>query len=92
MGIFFDDSKPRITEEEFKKIRAHLYNVGFSSDQLDKIEGIFRGDMYEDNESDNGIDEKELKRAILWMKDNMSVHNISEQKINTLEEEMKKAL
>ena len=92
MGIFFDDSKPRITEEEFKKIRAHLYNVGFSSDQLDKIEGIFRGDIYEDRDSDKGIDEKELFRAIAWMRENMHVHNISEQKVDILEEEMKKAL
>ena len=89
---FFSDSKPKITEEEFKKIRAHLYNVGFSSDQLGKIEGIFRGDMYEDSESDNGIDAKELERAIKWMRENMHVHNISEQKIDILEEEMKKAL
>ena len=89
---FFSDSKPKITEEEFKKIRAHLYNTGFTSEQLDKIEGIFRGDMYEDNESDNGIDEKELVRAIKWMREHMDIHNISEQKIDILEEEMKKAL
>ncbi|MFA5934839.1 MAG: hypothetical protein WC827_03080 [Candidatus Paceibacterota bacterium] len=89
---FFSDSKPKITESEFKKIRAHLYNKDFTSDQLDKIEGIFRGDLYEDRDSDKGIDEKELERAIAWMRDNMSTHNISEQKIATLEEEMKKVL
>ena len=89
---FFSDSKPKITETEFKKIRAHLYNTGFSSEQLDKIESIFRGDLYEDKDSDKGIDEKELERAITWMRENMHVHNISEEKINILEEEMKKAL
>lgn len=89
---FFSDSKQKISETEFKKIRAHLYNTGFSSEQLDKIEGIFHGDMYEDKDSDKGIDEKELERAITWMRENMTVHDISEQKINTLEEEMKKFL
>jgi hypothetical protein len=89
---FFSDSKPKISETEFKKIRAHLYNKDFSSEQLDKIEGIFRGDLYEDKSSDKGIDNNELEKAISWMRENMHVHNISEEKINTLEEEMKKAL
>lgn len=89
---FFSDSKPKISETEFKKIRAHLYNDSFSSDQLDKIESIFRGDMYEDKSSDKGIDKSELERAMSWMRENMNVHNISEQKIDKLEEEMGKAL
>ncbi|MFA6797169.1 MAG: hypothetical protein WCR40_00435 [Candidatus Paceibacterota bacterium] len=92
MGIFFNDQKPRITETEFKKVRSRLYSKGFTTEQLDKIESIFRGDMYEDKDSDKGIDEKELDRALAWMRDNTSTHNISEQKITVLEEEMRKAL
>ncbi|MDD4804198.1 MAG: hypothetical protein PHN69_03410 [Candidatus Pacebacteria bacterium] len=92
MGIFFNDPKPRITETEFKKVRSRLYSKGFTTEQLDKIESIFRGDMYEDKDSDKGIDEKELERALTWMRDNTSTHNISEQKITVLEEEMRKAL
>lgn len=65
MGFFFSNSKPKVTEVEFKKIRASLYNKGFSSEQLDKIESIFRGDMYEDYDSDKGVDVKELDRAII---------------------------
>jgi hypothetical protein len=88
MGLFFNDTKPRVTKEEFKKVRSILYTLGFTTKELDKVEEIFRGDMDEDREMDKGIDEAELKKGIEWMRAHIKEHFISERKIDLLEKEM----
>lgn len=91
MGIFFDDPKPRITKLEWEKIRSNLHgNHNFSTEQLNKIEEIFRGDIDETKEKDKGIDTEELVRGIQYMREHIDVHHIPIEKINTLEMEMMK--
>ncbi len=92
MGIFFNDPKPRLTKEEWIKVRSALhYSHNFTTKELDKVEEIFRGDMDETKERDRGIDAEELVRGIQYMRAHMDVHHISSDKINALEiESMKK--
>jgi len=91
MGIFFDDPKPRVTPLEWKKIRANLFDAhDFTTKELNEVEEIFRGDMYEEKEKDNGIDSEELIKGIQYMRDHINLHHISLEKINALEVEMMK--
>jgi hypothetical protein len=91
MGIFFDSPKPRVTQEEWKKVRSSLYSLhNFTSKELDEVEEIFRGDMNETRSIDNGIDTDELVKGIQYMRQHMSLHHISQQKMNALEVEMMK--
>jgi hypothetical protein len=88
MGFFLDDTKPRVTKEEFQKVRSALSANGFTMKELDQVEEIFRGDMDDERDIDKGIDEFELKDAIAWMRTHESIHHISSDKISILEKEM----
>ena len=91
MGLFFNTTKPRVTKEEWKKVRGNLYSLHhFTTRELDQVEEIFRGDLDEVNEIDKGIDANELVKGLQFMRDHMSVHHISKEKINALEIEMLK--
>jgi len=93
MGIFFDDPKPRVSPLEWKKIRNNLYSIyHFTTKELDEVEEIFRGDMNEEREKEKGIDADELIKGIEYMKTHMSLHRISQQKIDALEKEMMKKI
>lgn len=93
MGIFFNSPKPRVTPLEWKRIRDNLYGLHhFTTKELNTVEEIFRGDMYEEKEKDAGIDTNELVRGIQYMRDHMNVHHISLLKINALEMEMMKKI
>lgn len=92
MGFFSDDTKPRVTADEFKKVRSALSVQGFSTKEINRVEEIFRGDMYEEKEADNGVDEFELKAAITWMKAHSDEIYLSERQINIVEEEMMKKI
>jgi hypothetical protein len=65
---------------------------GFSARELDEVEEIFRGDMDEERDFDKGIDEKEIEKAIAWMKENENIHKISQSKIDILERELRERL
>ena len=58
--------------------------------ELDYLSMIFRADLDEPESEQQGIDEKELERGIEWMRENKSVHRISDSKIDIFEEEAKK--
>jgi hypothetical protein len=89
--LFGQQPKPRVTLEEWKKVRDNLYGLHhFTSKELETIEGIFRGDMYETRPIDNGIDTEELIRGIQYMRQHMNIHHISLEKINALEIEAMK--
>lgn len=96
MGVFSDllfgtKPKARVTKEEWKKVRSNLYdNHHFTSLELEKVEGIFNADMFEERQIDNGIDTNELIKGIQYMRSHMDVHHISMEKINALEAEMMK--
>ena len=83
--------KPRITKEEFKKVRENLYyKYKFSKKELDEVEEIFRADMNEEKDLDKGIDAAEVVRGIQYMRDHMQVHKIPIDKVNNLEIELMK--
>jgi hypothetical protein len=91
MGFFFDGPKPRVTAEEWKKIRGSLYDLHhFTTIELNKAEEIFRGDMSEQKILDCGIDTFEVVKGIQWMREHLNAHHIPMEKINALEMEMMK--
>ena len=93
MGFFFDtDTKPKVTPEKFKKVRTALSENGFTTKEIDRVEEIFHGEMYEERQKDIGVDEFELKNTIAWMRANMGKHNLSESKIAIVESEMEKKM
>ena len=94
MGIISDlmfgqQPNPRVTTEEWKKVRSNLYGLHhFTTKELETIEGIFRGDMNEQKNFDKGIDVSELIKGIQYMREHINIHHISLEKINALEMEM----
>ncbi len=89
MGLFWPDTKPKVTEKEWQKVRSELAANNFTEKERDRIEEIFRGDIYEDREKDKGIDEQEIDKGILWMREHVSEHHISLEKIDILERKLK---
>lgn len=89
---FFSDSKPRVTKDEFIKVRSELVSHGFTTKELNELEEIFRGDMYEEREMDAGIDEFEIDNAISWMRNHTDIHHMSPEKINIIETKLKERL
>lgn len=85
MIFFFDSPKPRVTKDEFKKVRSILMSKGFSPHDITEAEEVFRGDLDNDGTSGNGITGKEIDDGIAWLKKNIGKHRLSEQKIDTLE-------
>jgi hypothetical protein len=74
-----------ISKREFKEVRTRLYSKGFRSNEIDEVEKIFMGDMYEEGEKHRGIDSGELERGIKWMRENKSKHKLSDGRIDELE-------
>jgi hypothetical protein len=84
MGMFWS-SGSRITKDEFKRGLMHLsQDHGFSHEKIDKIEQIFRGDLYESGDS-AGISREELNRAMTWMKHHPEDHHLSPESISKVE-------
>lgn len=91
MGIFFNSPKPRVTQEEWKRVRATLLNkYYFTLREVNQIEEIFRGDMDEQKMLEKGIDTIELVKGIQWMRQHLNTHRISAKKIDAVEVEMMK--
>jgi hypothetical protein len=88
MGIFWNTSKPNVSEKEFSRMIGELMSKGFTKNEVNKIHEIFRGDLYEGNSSQKGIDRDEVNRAISWMRANTSRHGFSEERIATIEKEL----
>ena len=92
MGLFFNDAPKRVSKEEFKKVRAALASEGMQKIEIDKVEEIFLGDIYETTDSQKGVDRKELEARIKWMRENMSKHRLSEKDVSLVEEKMSRYL
>jgi hypothetical protein len=88
MGLF-DSYKKRVSKREMRKVKSYS---GLSKLDRKNIDKIFRGDMDETTSRQKGIDEKELKRGIEWMRKNMSKHSLSEEDIKKFEERAYKKL
>ncbi|MFA6445639.1 MAG: hypothetical protein WCW14_00095 [Candidatus Paceibacterota bacterium] len=92
MGFFFSDSKPHVGKDEWRKVRNDLSACGFEHKRIDRVEEIFRGDLYELQNSQKGIDTNEIDAAIAWMRAHMSEHPFSKEKIATIERVLRKYL
>lgn len=66
--------------------------MGFTHKELKEVEEIFRSDLDESASYERGISGEEIDKGILWMRANMNVHRISEQKIDILEKALKSKL
>ena len=88
MGFFFN-TKPKVTKEEFKKVRNYLYSAGFTHKELDEIAEIFRSDIDESQNFEQGISKEEIDKGIQWMRANVNVHHILSSKIDILEKALK---
>jgi hypothetical protein len=97
MGFFssvFGSSKPRVTENEFKKVRSDLAITGMDRKQRDRVESIFSGDMYRKATSSHpvGVERDELESRIKWMRDNKKLHGLNDTQIDNVERAMKRHL
>lgn len=92
MGIFFDDSKPNVSRDEFKKVRVILDSHGWSSEQKDLVESFFAASMDETNERDRGLDIDEINQGIATLRKNEEIYHLSEAKLVQLEEALKRFL
>lgn len=90
----FGSNKPRISKEEWRKVRESLYSEGIHDERLrDRVEGIFRGDMESGEEhAEHGIDKKELEDGLKYMRENPKSHGLSDGQMNTVEKVLKKYL
>jgi hypothetical protein len=91
MGLFFTD-KPKVTKEEYQKVRNYLYSAGFTHKELDQVNEIFYADMNESATYEQGISREEIDKGIQWMRDNLHIHHIPESKISILEKELNSKL
>lgn len=100
MGLFdilfgnSGSSKPKVTKEEFKKVRGDLSVHGFTEHERDRVEEIFSGDLYEqvNSSTPKGIDEQEITDRIAWLRTNKDKHPFSDQKITIIENTLRKYL
>ena len=92
MGLFSSDTKPRVTREEWKKVRSTLYYThNFPAALLDRLEEDMRGDMFEEYERDNGVDAFELDKLVAFLREKSVPKGIiSSEKVDIFEAEMKK--
>ena len=93
MGVFLKSSK-KITKREFEKElpRALRKKKIFSDVDMDEIEKVFQGDLYEGSSSGDGITEEELKKRFEWLRENKSKHKLDRKELDALEAEMRKLL
>ena len=85
MIFFFDSAKPRVTKNEFQKVRSVLMSKGFHPQDITEAEEVFHADLDSDGASWSGISGKEIDAGISWLKNNIGKHRFSEQKIEILE-------
>ncbi len=83
MGFFTPSD--RVSYKEFKKALYQLRTHGFSHVEINEIENVFRGDLYESGSS-AGISKDELNKGISWLKDHPDNHHLSRDRISKLEE------
>ena len=90
--MLFGSSKPRVGKEEFSRVLSNLSAKGFTQREREDLQKIFRADMYETSELEQGIDTKEIEAAITWMRTNPSKHTFSTEQISLLEQELRNKL
>ena len=89
---FFGSTKKKVSKLEFKQVRTILHHKGFSGREIDQVEMIFRADLNESSQYEQGIDAKEIEKGVKWMKKNKSSHGLSSNRIDTIESALKSKL
>ena len=73
-----------ISHDDFQKVRQSMMAEGFSENQRNKVEEIFRGDLDESG-SNRGISPPELQEGFKWMRSHTSEHGFSEHQMSKIE-------
>jgi len=92
MGIFFSDSKPKVTKDEFKKVCTDLFYKDWSHKDLELLKSFFDASLNEIKDSDRGLDSDEIVQGLKNLREHEGVYRLSEKKIDALEEVFKKYL
>ncbi len=92
MGFFWNTPKPRVTNQEWVKVRTSLFNRGFTKKEISWIEGFFQSSLNELRPQDAGIQSEEIAQNIAWMYANPTKHKIPEKKIPLLEDALRDRL
>jgi hypothetical protein len=92
MGIFFSDSKPKVTRDEFKKVCNDLYYKDWTHKDLELLKSFFDSSINETKESDRGLDANEIMQGIKNLREHEGVYRLSEKKIDALQEVLNKYL
>ena len=66
--------------------------MGFNRRELEEVNEIFRSDIDESQNYEQGISNEEIDKGIQWMRANMNAHHISASKIDILENALKSKL
>jgi len=66
--------------------------MGFNRRELEEVNEIFRSDIDESQNYEQGISNEEIDKGIQWMRANPNVHHIPMQKIDILEKALKEKL
>jgi len=88
---FFGDDKPKVSGDEFHKVKSYLSEKGFSHRELEQLGGYFQGSMHEEG-SQKGVDKHEVDRTVDWLREHKHHHSFSDGQIDTIEHAMKKHL
>lgn len=93
-NILFGTPKKRVTEKEYKKVKADLYTEGLTKKEREKVDEIFKSDFYEKSTLTQpcGLETHEIDARITWMKENKTKHGLSDKEIDGIERAMKKRL
>jgi len=92
MGLFSSD-KPRVSTLEFKnKVRPALSAKGFTHKELEQLEGLLVGSLYEARDEEKGIDSGEVEQIVGWLRANASHHTFSPKQIDEIEATLRKHL
>jgi hypothetical protein len=84
----FGFGKKNVSRREMQQVKTY---ANFSKRDRKNLDIIFRGDLNEEGRQ-KGIDEKELKKGITWMRDNMSKHSLTKKEIDDFERRAHKKL
>lgn len=92
---FFGSSRPRVSKDEFRKVRNDLSAIAdLSHRELDQLELMLDSALFEKREEDQGIDETEIEQFITRLRDLKfrDAHTFSDKQIDSIETVLKKYL
>ncbi|MFA6552171.1 MAG: hypothetical protein WCT19_01570 [Candidatus Paceibacterota bacterium] len=86
---FFGDSRPKVSQLEFDKVRSELSTKGFDHKKLERLEVIFDGVLGGINDREIGLDTAEVSRVLNALRSHPEAELFTENEINQIEAELK---